>query len=327
MTTSRVSPSKHLLALTTLLALTSLISSKFTVEGPKKLLQDADGFYRVFHGANVAYKTPPYLPPVLDHFDFNLSFADEDAQNLIKCGMTIIRLTIYWPGVEPKRGVYNETYIANIKKIVQICQKHGIQVLLDMHQDAGSKLYCGEGIPAWAIERQPFPTPLNADIKYGKDGFPTLESCVKLPFGRYYWSDALQQAFQDLYDNKNGVKDAFANMWQHVAAEVGGYDNVIGYEILNQPWLGAINKNKMLLFDGGDKNLLPFYQLVHEKIRQVDKESIIFFECGYTESPQPPGRTSRSSCRATRCSARRETPRTPPTAKQPSTRTKPPSTS
>ncbi len=79
-----------------------------------------------------------------------------------------------WPGVEPKRGEYNQTYIDAAKDIVNKCvnsrlihmvagnsiscfkyragQKYGIYTLLDMHQDVLSGKFCGEGIPDWAVE-------------------------------------------------------------------------------------------------------------------------------------------------------------------------------
>jgi len=40
-----------------------------------------------------------------------------------------------WPGVEPKRGEYNETYLALMQKIVEDSAKYGIYTLIDMHQD------------------------------------------------------------------------------------------------------------------------------------------------------------------------------------------------
>ena len=258
--------------------------SKLITSGPKNLLKDPQNYYRVFHGVNIAYKILPYYPPILTHFDYTLSFSEKDAQDLASWGMNFIRLTFYWEAVEPERTQYNQTYISKLKYIVELCDKYNISVLLDLHQDAASRYYCGEGMPDWAVDRMTdFPSPLKSEIIIGEDGYPTLESCLKTRFSKYYWSDAVQQAFQDLYDNKNGIKDAFAEMWKFVASEFKDYENVIGYEILNEPWIGDINKNKLIVLDGGDKNLLPLYQLVHRKIREVDSRTIVFFECAITD--------------------------------------------
>lgn len=44
-----------------------------------------------FHGVNVVYKSPPYLP-IMDHFDANLSFSKEDMELLNELGQNVIRL-------------------------------------------------------------------------------------------------------------------------------------------------------------------------------------------------------------------------------------------
>ena len=33
-------------------------------------------------------------------------------------GFNVVRLGMMWPGVEPKKGQYNETYLAIMKKLV-----------------------------------------------------------------------------------------------------------------------------------------------------------------------------------------------------------------
>lgn len=57
-----------------------------------------------------------------------------------------------WDGVEPTEGNYNMDYINNIKNIVAMCEKAGISVLLDFHQDLYSGFFCGEGLPKWLVE-------------------------------------------------------------------------------------------------------------------------------------------------------------------------------
>lgn len=51
-------------------------------------------------------------------------------------------------------------------------------------------------------------------------------------------------------------------MWQHIANEFKDYENIIGYEILNEPFGGNAYKNGLNTFSSGfdnDKYLLPFY--------------------------------------------------------------------
>lgn len=40
-----------------------------------------------------------------------------------------------WPGVEPQRGVYNESYLRIVRNIVEEAATYGIYILADMHQD------------------------------------------------------------------------------------------------------------------------------------------------------------------------------------------------
>lgn len=48
-------------------------------------------------------------------------------------GLNAIRLGTMWPGVEPTKGNYNETYLTQLKWIVDTAGKYGIYTLLDMH--------------------------------------------------------------------------------------------------------------------------------------------------------------------------------------------------
>jgi endoglycosylceramidase len=114
--------SKTLVLLILLVTLsTSKITKKLKVDPKTQLFVDEDGLEHIFHGVNVVYKPFPFYPPNLDSFDPDNSFAKEDLLNLKKWGMNVIRLHVAWEGVEPARGTYNMTYLAQLKKIVQMC--------------------------------------------------------------------------------------------------------------------------------------------------------------------------------------------------------------
>lgn len=255
--------------------------AKVKVDPTTSMFVDDNGDYRIFHGVNVAYKEHPYYPPNLDTYNYKNSFCEEDARKLKEWGMNVIRLTFYWEMVEAQRGRYNTDYLNQLKKIMEICNKYDIQVLLDLHQDAASKKYCGEGMPDWAIREHTglwkFPNPLvTAKIQWGTDGNPTRASCLNNLFLTFYGTFAVMDAFDDLYSNWNGIGDAFAEMFKVVANHFKGQSNLLGYEIMNEPFVGNAYKNPLILF--WDTKMLPFYQKVHRKIREVDDKSIIFFE-------------------------------------------------
>jgi endoglycosylceramidase len=62
-------------------------------------------------------KVPPYLPEQ-NKFNILNSFTEKDMEYLQSWGMNAIRLGVMWPGVEPKEGQYNQTYLQAMNKLV-----------------------------------------------------------------------------------------------------------------------------------------------------------------------------------------------------------------
>lgn len=48
-------------------------------------------------------------------------------------GLNIIRLGTMWPGIEPTRGSFNQSYIDEIKKLIDEAGKRDIFTMADMH--------------------------------------------------------------------------------------------------------------------------------------------------------------------------------------------------
>ncbi|KAI9197354.1 Endoglycoceramidase [Polychytrium aggregatum] len=270
--------------------------------GPQKLILDSMNRQRLFRGVNVVYKAFPYYPR-LDAWNATDSFTEDDAHFLADVNLNIIRLAIMWSGVEPDQGSYNQSYIDTVKGIVEMCARYGIYVLLDLHQDILSEKICGEGLPGWAtdtsssglVQPPPFPMPL----QWGpwSDPIPTLKECKSHPWPNYQLTPAAAKAYQNLYDNKNGYADALAAFWKKVASEFKNYTNVIGYDLLNEPFAGDLWGNPLVLAIEGFSaryNLQPLYEKIHRAIRSVDTEKFIFFESPTTDNnyngfTQPPG--------------------------------------
>jgi endoglycosylceramidase len=192
-------------------------------------------------------------------------------------------LHVAWEGYEPIRGVFNSTYIQKIHQIVQMCEKAGIYVILDAHQDLFSNRFCGNGAPDWAaFSKGTFPAPLQVKLRRDSRGIPLREDCLKSFFSFYYFAGDTGAAFQAFYDNKDGIQDHFIQFWERVAREfVNKYKNILGYEPLNEPWCGDHFKDPSLLYDYGKAdrvNLMPLYQRVAKAIRKVDNHTIILYE-------------------------------------------------
>ena len=52
-----------------------------------------------------------------------------------------------WEAVETSPGVYNTTYLDAVKVLINKLGEKGIYTLVDSHQDAFSRKFCGEGFP------------------------------------------------------------------------------------------------------------------------------------------------------------------------------------
>lgn len=205
-------------------------------------------------------------------------------------------------------GQYNETYLDQIAHIVDTLRAQDIFVILDCHQDIWHRKFCGEGVPdyvyeACVAEEAPgtaaFPQPVVDDAyPTDADGNPQLEACLSRGFASYYLTAEVGAGFQCLYDNKQQLWDAFGGYWQAVARRFKGVSNVLGYELLNEPWAGDVvaEPRNLLPHYTEQKYLQPMYQHLHEAIRTEDDEKIIFFEgltidywrSGFTEGPGGP---------------------------------------
>lgn len=141
-------------------------------------------------------------------------------------GFNCVRLGIIWDGLEPEPGVYNEDYLQEIDKRIRWAADNGIYVYLDMHQDLYGAKY-SDGAPDWATldENQPHYT-----------GAVWSDS--------YLISPAVQTAFDNFWKNTPvsdgiGVQDHYANLWKHIAERYANNTTVIGYDIMNEPFMGT----------------------------------------------------------------------------------------
>lgn len=88
---------------------------------------------------------------------FSLETVDEHLDRLVSWGFNVIRLVITWEALEHAGpGIYDEEYLAYLRKIVKKCEDRGIWVYMDPHQDVWSRWTGGDGAPAWTLEKLGF---------------------------------------------------------------------------------------------------------------------------------------------------------------------------
>ena len=264
---------------------------------------DDRGRERLFHGTNAVTKGPPWVP---DHraFSGDISMAAEDFAVMQRLGLNVVRLGVMWPGVEPRRGAYNATYLDEIDRVVQLAAQHGVYTLLDMHQDGLSELYCGEGLPVWAVRsdtgrhivpEKAFPAPFstfdprsdfyNEPKLAGAPRIPTRLACSTHNLGPGWHEATMASAdsYQAFWENVDGIGDQWAAMWAHVARRFAGRPEVLGLELINEPFAGDFYQHPGIMIPrpspgNADRvNLQPAYDRVAAAVRQADPDRLIFF--------------------------------------------------
>ncbi|MGV2806536.1 cellulase family glycosylhydrolase, partial [Clostridium perfringens] len=120
----------------------------------------------------------------------------------------------------------DDAYLSRIKQQVVWAEQNDLYVFLDMHQDLYSLLY-GDGAPAWA--------PLSDDLPHVTG---------------HIWSDAylespaVNRALDHFWRNTSasdgiGLQDHYAAMWKHAAQFMADCPNIIGYDMMNEPYPGT----------------------------------------------------------------------------------------
>lgn len=132
-------------------------------------------------------------------------------------------------------------------------------------------------VPNW--KQFPFPqklSPFSVDAK----GIPSQSDCNSIDWSLSYLTTAVGNAFGRLYNNYDNLGDAFAAYWLKLAQQYVGTQNILGYNLLNEPWMGDTWSDPTLLVPGvaDHKTLEGLWNRATTQIRTVDKDTLIFFE-------------------------------------------------
>jgi len=169
-------------------------------------------------------------------------------------GINTVRLLFTWEAFEPTRCNYDNSYLDYYEQVVNAAEARGLNVIVDFHQDAYSRYSlngCGEGFPSWAVHS-------SIGLKTPKND----SSCSG--WGANMIFDGSHHAtWSEFHKDSEGAKTRYVAMVKAVADRMSQHRNVIGYELINEPW-------------GTDTELKNFYEAVGAAIRDRDPERILF---------------------------------------------------
>lgn len=189
---------------------------------------DTDGRDVLLRGANLNslgeyWQGVPTIPATLP-------VTDADWDSMAAHGFSVVRLIISWSRVEPTRGVFDQAYLDTVDDAVKAAAARGIYTVIDMHQDAYT---------ATISTTDPSTCPAGTSPAKGWDGAPAwatltdgLSTCIS---GDRNNSPAVTRAWNNFYDNVDGIRDEFAAAWHTFAARFAGRPEVAGYDLLNEP--------------------------------------------------------------------------------------------
>ncbi|MCL2023631.1 MAG: cellulase family glycosylhydrolase [Oscillospiraceae bacterium] len=202
---------------------------------------DSEGRERIFHGIN--YVVDKYGGP--ENLD-DAFFAEYAAR-----GFNSMRLGLYWVMLEPEPDQFDWDYIAAIDPVFKAAEKHGVYLMLELHQDLygrGAAGYGGKGAPDWACLI---------------DGAKLQKRQYLVWAEGYFWGKGVHNAFDNFWNNTEaygkGLQEHYAEIWAMLAERYGGSPALLGYNFFNEPHPGT---------DGGKVFRKLIWNLVKVMIRR-----------------------------------------------------------
>ncbi|MBX7225569.1 MAG: cellulase family glycosylhydrolase [Chitinophagales bacterium] len=223
----------------------------------QKYIYDQYGRTLILHGLNTSSsaKGEPERQPWITEADVQ---REHEA-----FGFNFVRYLIFWDAIEPQRDVFDDAYLDKVQTRVEWYTSRGMQVMLDMHQDVYSSVFGADGAPAWAVETNGHP--INTDGTgpwWLKNADPAVIAA---------WTNFWK------YGEHKHLQDHYILAWKKVMERFKDNPNVIGYDLMNEPWGGDLVK----VFITGDferKWLAEFYGRMIPALRAVEPNKYLFFE-------------------------------------------------
>lgn len=186
---------------------------------------------------------------------FLLEDADAHCARLARWGLTTLRFLVTWEAVEHEGpGRYDGAYLDYLEAVVRKAGEHGLDVLIDFHQDVWSRFSGGDGAPGWTLEAAGF------ELEHlHETGAAFVHSQHDGPLPRMIWpSNAGKLAAATMNTLFFGgdvlaprrridgepaqryLQRHFFGALEAVVRRLARADNVFGYDVWNEPSPGFI---------------------------------------------------------------------------------------
>lgn len=218
---------------------------KLTIQGTRFV--DPDGRVVFLRGANYSHRTK-----TAPHWQWQ---REAHLAQLRTWGFNCVRYLILWKLIEPQPGQIDQAYLDHVVEVLDWCDRQGLYVLVDMHQDLYSEVFGGDGAPAWAAV----------------DHLVTPNELIH-PWFVTYFTREVQASFDRLWSDA-ALQDHYAAAWKAVAERVRGRSCVIGYNLINEPSPGT-----SLPWDCESGPLRHFYERIMAAVQTVDPDATFFLE-------------------------------------------------
>ncbi len=170
---------------------------------------------------------------------------DADWAEMASRGMSVVRLIVTWSRIEPQPGQIDQLYLDLVDQTVQAAARNGVYTVIDMHQDAYSP---------FVATTDPASCPAGTVPGKGWDGAPAwatlTDGASTCTPGDRYAAPAVFAAFNNFYENTNGIRDHFVQSWAAVADRFAGRPEVAGFDLLNEPAVTKPAAELEPLYDG-----------------------------------------------------------------------------
>jgi endoglycosylceramidase len=193
--------------------------------------------------------------------------AEADFAQMASWGADVVRLPLAWHYLEPAPGIFELGHLREqVDPLVRFARRHGVAIVLELHQFQWSPCTGGNGVPAWTC----------AGKGYAPDVFGGFQA------EHDFWHGALAPDGRTLIAH-------LVEIWRRLARHYRRTPAVVGFDFLNEP-LDAL---ALTTFE--HDALYPFYRDATAAVRRTRASQVLFLEpylfrnVGFAAHPEPVG--------------------------------------